>query len=135
MLIRWTVLVDDGTRPFGAGISPEQRRPLEISLGEDTTIEISLIDPVGGRVLLGGSDFLQLTARTTTSPQRQLLTVRSAVTIPGLYAIQVAAAMTRPLLPVLGEFDLWLIQARSHTALVRPSEFRLLPAALGRNYQ
>ena len=131
-------MVDDGTRPIGAGISPDQRRPLEISLGEDARIEISLIDPVGWQVILGGSDFLQLTARTTSRPQQQILTARSTVARSGVYLVQVVAAATRTLLPVQGEFDLWLIRAGSpgsHVPLIQLSEFRLLPSALGLNYQ
>ncbi len=133
-MLTWTVVVDDGTRPIGAGISLDNRRPLEISLGEDVRIEVTLIDPVGGMVILGGSDFLQLTARTTTRPQRQLFTVRSTPVRGGTYALEVAAGVTRPLLPVVGEFDLWLIRT-DHTPLIKPSEFRLQPAALGLNYQ
>ncbi len=128
-------MVDDGTRPLGAGISPDQRRPLEISLGQDVEIDISLIDPVGGAVLLGGSDFLQLTARSTGRPQRQILTARSSVLRQGVYRLQVAGATTRPLMPQQGEFDLWLVRAAgAHVPLIRPSEFRLMPAALGLNY-
>lgn len=129
-------MVDDGTRPLGAGISPDQRRPLEISLGEDMEIDVSLIDPVGGVVLLGGADFLQLTARSTGRPQRQILTARSTVLRQGVYRILIAAATTRVLMPQQGEFDLWLIRsAGAHIPLVRPSEFRMMPAALGLNYQ
>ncbi len=129
-------MVDDGTRPIGAGISPDQRRPLEIALGEDVAIDVTLIDPVGGRLLLGASDFLQLTARSTGRPQRQILTARSTALRQGVYQIQIAAAVTRPLMPQQGEFDLWLIRAAgAHLPLIRPSEFRLMPAALALNFQ
>lgn len=128
-------MVDDGTRPIGAGISPDQRRTLELALGEDFEAEVTLIDPVGGRVLLGASDFLQLTARTTSRPRRQIFTARSTVARPGVYRIAVAAATTRPILPVTGAYDLWLIRASgAHLPLIPLSELRLLPAALGANY-
>lgn len=134
MLAQWTVVVDDGTRPFGPGISPDQRRPLHLTVGDETTLEISLVDPEGGAVLLGTSDFLQLDLRTLSRPQRQILTARSAAIAGGRQRITIAADTTRTVLPQRGEFDLWLVRGGKRTQLIPISELMLAPSALGTNY-
>lgn len=134
MLASWIVVVDDGTRPFGPGISPDQRRPLSMVIGEDARLEISLISPVGGAMILGDGDFLQLNARTLSRPQRQVLTTRSSKIGSHRYAIVIAADATKNLSPVRGEFDLWLVQGAARVTLIPLSEFVLAPSALGINY-
>lgn len=134
MLVRWTVVIDDGTRPYGPGISPDQRRPLALVIGDEARVEVSLINPVGGVVLLGGSDFLQLNARTVVVPQRQVLTARSTAISGGRQLISISADATKNLPAVRGEFDLWMVRAGARTALIQLSEFSLAPGALGANY-
>lgn len=134
MLVQWTVVVDEGTRPFGPGISPDQRRPLAFSIGEDVTLQISLIDSQGGAVALGSGDFLQLDTRTGARPQRQLFTARSVATSEGRQKISLAADATKTLLPQRGEFDLWLVRGGKRAQLIPISEFSLTPGALGVNY-
>lgn len=134
MLVQWTVVVDDGTRPFGPGISPDQRRPLAMAVGDETTVEISLVSPQGGAVLLGVGDFLQLDLRTVSRPQRQILTARSAASSGGRQRISIAADATKNLLAQRGEFDLWMVRGGVRTQLIPLSEFSLAPSALGVNY-
>lgn len=133
MILSWTVVLDDGTRPFGPGIPVDQRRPLSIVIGEDVSIVVDLVNPVGGVVVLGAG-YLQLNARTVSLPQRQILTARSTAAPTNRYAISIAADDTRSLQSQRGEFDLWAVRGGVRTALIPLSEFDLKPSALGVNY-
>lgn len=106
-----------------------------MTAGEDTRIDVKLINPVGGRVILGAGDFLQLTARTSRTPQRQILTKRSTADgVGGDHQITIAADDTRNQEPQRGEFDLWMVKGAGRTTLIPLSEFELAPSALGKNY-
>lgn len=134
MIILWTVVFDDGTRPYGTDIQIDQRRPLRLVVGETTEIDMDLVNPVGGVVLLGSGDFLELNLRTLSPPARLLLAKRSAATTGNRQRISIAAADTQLLSPQAGAFDLWAIRASARTCIIPLSELRLSPSALGRNY-
>lgn len=132
-MIRWTVVIDDGTRPYGPDIQIDQRRPLRLVAGSDETIEISLINPVGGVVIVDAPGFLQLNCRSRGIPQRQAISRRS-VQSGQKHTIAITADDTKAVQPMRGEFDLWAIRSAQHTALIPLSEFVLAPGALGKNY-
>lgn len=132
-MIRWTVVIDDGTRPYGTDIQIDQRRPLRLVAGSDETIEVSLINPVGGVVIVSAPGFLQLNCRSRGIPQRQVISRRSALS-GQKHVITIAADDTKAVQPLRGEFDLWAIRGAQHTALIPLSEFTLAPGALGKNY-
>lgn len=134
MLIYWTAVIDDGTRPYGPGISVDQRRPLYLPIGDATTIEVALINPVGGVVTLDAGEFLQLNARTLARPQRPILTKRSAVGASGRHAFTLASDDTAHLPPQRGEFDVWAVRGGDRTVLIPISEFGLTGSALGVNH-
>lgn len=136
MIVTWIVVLDDGTRPYGADVTVDQRRPLRLYVGEDTTIEISLINPVGGVVLLGSGDFLVLNARTLCVPTRQLFAARSVPISGQRYQISVDADDTKGLIPQRGVFDLWAVRGAGadRTDLIPLSELLLAPSALVNNY-
>lgn len=133
MLLIWRVVYDDGTRPYGAGISPDQRRPLAMTVGETTSIRVTLINPVGGIVQLRAGEFLQLTARAARRG-RQLFTARS-VADADEQVLSMAASVTAGLLAQTGTFDLWSIRGVERSALIPVSEFVLAPQAVGNNFQ
>lgn len=126
-------MLDDGTRPFGPGIAVDQRRPLHLVVSEDTVLQISITDPVGGEIALTPGEFLVLIARTAARPIRQLFAVRSAF-FGAAYRITISGALTKTLVPQHGTFDLWAIRAASRSCLVPLSAFELTPSALGNNY-
>ena len=133
MIRIWRVVYDDGTRPYGAGIPVDQRRPLEMTVGETTTIRVTLINPVGGVVLLRAGEFLQLTARAARRG-RQLFTARS-VADADEQVIAMAASVTSGMIAQTGTFDLWSIRGAERSALIPVSEFVLAPQAVGNNFQ
>lgn len=125
-------MVDDGTRPWGPGIQIEQRRPLHLTIGESGDIEVLLINPVGGVVVLGNGEFLQHSARTLCAPTRQLYTVRST---PGVnYRHSIALPLTSSFMPQRGTHDLWLIRGPEHISLIPLSELIISGSAIGNNY-
>jgi hypothetical protein len=105
-----------------------------MTVGEDTLIDVVMINPAGGAVVLGSGDFLQLSARTLRTPTRQIFTARSASIAGGRHRITIAAGSTKALEPQRGEFDLWMVKGGVHTTLIPLSEFELAPGALGNNY-
>lgn len=105
-----------------------------MTIGEDTLIDIRLINPVGGEVLLSGGDFVVINARTSRIPNRQIFTKRSTPIADGLYRITVAADDTKNQEPQPGEFDLWLVKGSGRAMLIPLSELELAPSALGKNY-
>lgn len=134
MRILWTVVVDDGTRPYGPGVQVDQRRPFAIRCGETTTIEISPVNPVGGAVALAPGDFFELTARSGGLPARQILHARSAASANGKHTMPIGADATMHLAPRRGSYDLWLIRGSDRQSAIPLSEFSLEASALGNNY-
>lgn len=135
MFLEWTVVVDDGTRPFGPNIQVDPRRPLRMVISEDTRIEVSLINPVGGVVLLGTNDVLILNGRTLCAPQRQLFSVESTPISGQRYLINFVGDDTRRLEPQRGTFDLWIVRDDGSRACLIPlSELVIAGSALGNNH-
>lgn len=133
MLAQWTVVLDDGTRPYAPDVAVDQRRPLAFAAGEDVTIDVSLVNPSGGVVILGTGEFLQLSVRTLSRPTTQLLTKRSAAA--GQRQRLTIAADDTKMVPAQDlVFDLWAVRGSARTLLIPTSELRLGPSALGRNY-
>lgn len=133
MLLIWRVVYDDGTRPYGAGIPVDQRRPLVMTVGETTTIRVTVINPVGGVVRLRAGEFLQLTTRAARR-SRQLFAARSDAD-GDEQVLSMAASVTAGLLAQSGTFDLWAIRGAERAVLIPASEFVLSPQAIGNNFQ
>ena len=127
-------MFDDGTRPYGADIVIDQRRPLRLVIGETTELRVSLVNPVGGGLGLLPGEFLQFDVRTLSSPARGLMTARSATIGGNLQMIAIAAGDTQLLTPQRAAYDLWAIRGGCRVCLIELSELRLSASALGRNY-
>lgn len=134
-MIAWTCVVDDGTRPWGPGVPVEQRRPLHLTIGESGDIQVSLINPVGGVVVIDPSEFLQLNARTLCAPTRQLFSLRSTPAAGFRHAIATPTTITATMTPQRGAFDLWLIRGPERISLIPLSELTIAGSAIGNNYQ
>lgn len=135
MHVEWICVEDDGTRPYGPGISPDQRRPLTLVLGDSVVIDISLINPVGGVMLVAAPDeFIVLNARSLCTPSRQLLTARSVSVAGQKQRITLASDDTRRQTPQRGTFDLWVVRGSARTNLIPLSELVIAGSALGNNY-
>lgn len=134
VITTWTVVLDDGTRPYATDVQIDQRRPLRLVVGETTELRISLVNPVGGVVLLNSGEFLELNLRTLSPPSRPLTAKRSTPMAGNLQKISIAAADTQALTPQSGAFDLWAIRGADRSCIIPLSELRLAPSALGRNY-
>lgn len=134
MILTWTCVLDDGTRPFGPGIPEEQRRPLPLVLSEDTTIDVQVINPVGGVIVFGDDEFLQFNARSLTLPMRAVFTVRSTPIERHRQRVTITGDSTANLKVGRGAFDLWAIRASGRSCLIPTSELLLRGSALGRNY-
>jgi hypothetical protein len=134
VVTEWTVVLDDGTRPYGPGIQPDQRRPLSMVVSDDWSIEIDLVNPVGGTVTLSTGDFLVLNARSGCAPSRQLFSKRSVSAPNYRHRISMTGDESRALSPQVGTFDLWLVRGDRRSCLIPTSEIRILGSALGNNH-
>lgn len=134
MILTWQCVLDDGTRPFGPGIPEEQRRPLPLVLSEDTTIDVQVINPVGGVIILETDEFLQFSARTLTLPMREVFTVRSSRIALHRQRVTITGDSTKNLKVGRGTYDLWAIRSSGRSCLIPTSELLLRGSALGRNY-
>jgi hypothetical protein len=133
--VEWTCVVDDGTRPYGPGIAVDQRRPLRLTTSEDVLIEIALVNPVGGAVVLRGNDqFLVLSARSLCAPSRPLFTARSVRAARERETIAILADSTKAMVAQRALFDLWLIRAGERTSVIPVSEMTISGNALANNY-
>ncbi len=104
-------------------------------IGDDTEISVSLVNPVGGVILLTAGQFLQLNLVTRAAPVRPILTVRSTSTAGMRQRLAIAASATQHLSPQSGAFDLWAVLSETdRRCLIPMSEVRLTASALGRNY-
>lgn len=131
--ITWIAVLDDGTRPFAPEIQRDQRRPLSLVASEDVTIDVTVISPVGGLIVLGLGEFLVFTARTGSRPTRQLFSIRSTPSAQR-HRFSIAGNMTKALLPQRGSFDVWAIRGSGRSTLIPLSELIIAPSALGNNY-
>jgi hypothetical protein len=134
VILTWTCVLDDGTRPFGPGIPEEQRRPLSLVSSDDVTIDVLVINPVGGVIVLGEEEFLQLNGRTLTAPTRELFTRRSVPAAGHRNRVSISGDSTKILKVGRGAFDLWAIRASGRSCLIPTSELLIRGSALGRNY-
>lgn len=136
MFIEWTCVEDDGTRPYGNGISPDQRRPLRIVVGDEVVFEISVVNPVGGVRLLDpeADEFLVLDGRTLCLPSRPLFTVRSTPMAGERQRLVLTSDVTRKMVAQRGLFDLWAVRASGRHNLIPLSELVIAGSALGNNY-
>lgn len=134
MILTWTCVLDDGTRPFGPGIPEEQRRPLRLVASEDTTIDVQVINPVGGTIILASDEFLQINGRSLTLPFREVFTARSTPVASHRYRMVLTGDVTKLLKVGRGAFDLWAIRTSGRSCLVPTSELLIRGSALARNY-
>lgn len=134
VLLTWTCVLDDGTRPYGPGIPEEQRRPLRLVAGEDAALLVEVINPVGGAIVFSAGEFLQLTARTLVAPTRELFTCRSTSAPFQRQRVAITGDTTKLLTVTRGTFDLWAIRASGRSCLIQTSELLIRGSALGRNY-
>lgn len=122
---------DDGSRPYGSGLPIDQRRPLRLIAGEDVTLLIELVNPLGAPVLLGSGESLQWTARTLMAPAARPLLNKQSTADRNKYKIAIAAADTRAILPQRATHELWAIRGAGRVNLFPLSELVIGRSGLG----
>ena len=125
---------DDGTRPFGSEFSPDQRRPLSLIVGDQVTIDIQVVNPVGAVMRFGAGEFVVIDGRSLCLPSRPLFTVRSTTVDDWKQRIIITSDTTRLWTPQRGLFDLWAVRTAGRLNLIPLSELVIAGSALGNNY-
>lgn len=126
MVVDWTLVYDNGDRPFVSDLPEEQRRPLAIRAGETVTINVKLVTPFGVPFDLGAGK-LVLTARTVPVPSSKRLFAKDSTVLRGVgkYRFTLAAGDTRNILPQHATFDVWSVIGEERTAVVPLSELAI----------
>jgi hypothetical protein len=123
MVIDWTCVLDDGARPFAAELGGDARRPLVLTIGDDTEIRVSIVNPVGEPIDLGADDntsYPQLVIRA--GDQKRLFSVKGTRgDRGGAYTIAINAAALQPIAPQWGSFALYAVRANGDRDVLIPS--------------
>lgn len=123
MVIDWTCVLDDGSRPFAPELDADPRRPLLVRIGDDTKIRLLIVDPLGNAVDLGAdiaTNYPQLVLRNGAG--HRILSVKGTRgSSAGKYDIAIPAATSQAWEPLFGSFALYSIQAAPARAVLIPS--------------
>ena len=132
MIVDCVCVYDDGSRPFAPELSPDQRRALRIFVGDDVTIRVRLINPLGAPIVLGAGEYLAWYAKTSGSVSKKLVSKQSTGAAgAGLYTITLVNADTRALEPQRAVHDLWAIRGAARVCVVPLSELVIARSGLG----
>lgn len=125
-------MYDDGNRPLAPELTPDQRRAIRIHVGDDVTIRVRLINPMGAPIVLGDGEYLAWFGKTAGSVSKKLIAKQSTPAAgAGLYTIVIAHADTRALEPQRAVHDLWAVRGAARICVVPLSELVIARSALG----
>lgn len=125
VFVDWQCVYDDGARPFAPDVPIDQRRPLAITIGEDTTIRIDLVSPTGSIAHVAGSGWLELALRSGNAVAANVILVRKSTVRSGGYQIVIAAKDLIGYTPQRGTFDLWAVEGAARRVVVPRSELSI----------
>lgn len=128
MNLSLTGVLEDGS-PRGASVPNNPRRALNVPLGGDVSLALSMVKADGAPLTLAGGDVVLLTVKKKPSDQQAVFQKTGAHTSTGLATFTLVPTDTKQLTPGLYCYDVWVTFGGKRSPLVPVSPFQLEPAA------